>query len=168
MKTHAMLLALILFRSALGAEPPSAGPEVKLQRGDCPLFWFSFNGRCYKYVSTGMKWADAELHCMSQKAHLVSIHSLEEDNFVKVLIRNFDPAEKDTWIGLSDVHKEGRWMWSDGSRVNFGLWSPNQPDNYNGYEHCVATNYRNGRKWNDGHCTNNNFAFVCASLVACL
>ena len=28
--------------------------EMKLQRGNCPMFWYSYNDRCYKYVATGM------------------------------------------------------------------------------------------------------------------
>uniref|UniRef100_A0A4W6EZU1 C-type lectin domain-containing protein n=1 Tax=Lates calcarifer TaxID=8187 RepID=A0A4W6EZU1_LATCA len=87
------------------------------KRGNCPMFWFSFNGRCYKYVSTRLTWADAELQCRSERANLVSIHSLQERNFVKDLIKNFDNAEGRTWIGLSDIHKENRWMWSDGCVV---------------------------------------------------
>ncbi|CAB1436203.1 unnamed protein product [Pleuronectes platessa] len=110
-----MILLLLLFTLTLGAVSPSDEPEVKLQRGNCPLFWYSFNNRCYKYVSTQMTWADAELYCVSQGANLVSIHSLEEENFITALIKNFDHAEGRTWIGLSDLHKEGRWMWSDGS-----------------------------------------------------
>uniref|UniRef100_A0A8C4H7P4 C-type lectin domain-containing protein n=1 Tax=Dicentrarchus labrax TaxID=13489 RepID=A0A8C4H7P4_DICLA len=49
----------------------------------------------YKYVATRLTWADAELYCVSEKANLVSIH-------------------RRSWIRLSDIHKEGRWMWSDG------------------------------------------------------
>uniref|UniRef100_A0A3B3IA13 C-type lectin domain-containing protein n=1 Tax=Oryzias latipes TaxID=8090 RepID=A0A3B3IA13_ORYLA len=76
---------------------------VILLRGNCPMFWYSYGGRCYKYVATSMTWGDAELHCVSQNANLVSVHSLKEDNLVKMLIRNFDPAEAPTWIGLSDT-----------------------------------------------------------------
>ncbi|CAB1443060.1 unnamed protein product, partial [Pleuronectes platessa] len=97
-----MILLLLLFTLTLGAVSPSDGPEVKLQRGNCPMFWFSFNNRCY---------------------------NLEEENFVKALIKNFDHAEGFTWIGLSDLHKEGSWMWSDGCAVKFTFWSPGQPDN---------------------------------------
>ncbi|CAB1441697.1 unnamed protein product [Pleuronectes platessa] len=93
-----MILLLLLSTLTLGAVSPSDGPEVRLQRGSCPLFWFSFNNRCYKYVATEQSWAAAEFQCVSQGANLVSIYSLEEENFVKALIKNFDSAEGFNWI----------------------------------------------------------------------
>ncbi|XP_059205971.1 lactose-binding lectin l-2-like [Centropristis striata] len=161
-----MLLFLFLFGLALGAEPPSDDQQVKLQRANCPMFWYSFNGRCYKYVATQMSWADAELHCVSQRANLVSLHSLDEQNFVKSLIKNFDHAEGMTWIGLSDVHKEGSWMWSDGTAVDFVFWKTGEPNNGLGgpYEHCVHNNYPGTLKWNDGLCSA-TLPSVCASRI---
>ncbi|XP_030003832.1 galactose-specific lectin nattectin-like [Sphaeramia orbicularis] len=160
-----MLLFIFLTVLALGATSPSGDGEVKLQRGNCPQFWFSFDGRCYKYVATHATWADAELYCVSQRANLVSIHSHAESNFVKGLIENYDHSEGPTWIGLSDLHKEGRWMWSDGSQVNFLFWSVGQPDNHNWNEHCVHTTGE-ASKWNDAICTTAH-PYVCASQVNC-
>ncbi|CAB1436207.1 unnamed protein product, partial [Pleuronectes platessa] len=108
-----MILLLLLFTLTLGAVSPSDGPEVRLQRGNCPMFWYSFNNRCYKYVATEQSWADAEFHCVSQGANLVSIHSLEEENFITALIKNFDLNEGITWNGLNDLYKEGRWICAD-------------------------------------------------------
>ncbi|XP_005932961.1 lactose-binding lectin l-2 isoform X1 [Haplochromis burtoni] len=172
-----MILLLFLFSLALGApsETHSDGSEVKLQlgnqtvkllRGNCPLFWYSFNGRCYKYVATHMSWADAELYCVSEKANLVSIYSEEEEQFVKSLIKNFDHAEGRTWIGLSDIHKEGRWMWSDGCAVSFVYWHAGEPSNGAGSEHCVHNNYDTNKKWNDHQCSV-TYTSVCATRVAC-
>uniref|UniRef100_A0A3B4ZGA2 C-type lectin domain-containing protein n=1 Tax=Stegastes partitus TaxID=144197 RepID=A0A3B4ZGA2_9TELE len=127
--------------------------RVALQRGSCPMFWFSFNGRCYKYLSSPMSWADAQLHCMSLRANLVSIHSQQEQNFVNSLIRNFDPAVRPTWIGLSDIHKEGSWMWSDASVANFFFWNTGEPNNYRGREHCGHTNLGPALRWNDALCS---------------
>uniref|UniRef100_A0A3B3XW65 C-type lectin domain-containing protein n=1 Tax=Poecilia mexicana TaxID=48701 RepID=A0A3B3XW65_9TELE len=110
-----MMWFLFLFGLALAAEPPSDGQELKLVRGSCPLFWFSFQGRCYKYFGSRVTWGEAELHCVSEGANLVSIHSLNEQNFVNLLIKNFDPTRSLTWIGLTDMHKEGGWIWSDGN-----------------------------------------------------
>ncbi|GAA6217976.1 lactose-binding lectin l-2-like [Lates japonicus] len=161
-----MILFLFLFSLTLGAVSPSDGHEVKLQRGNCPMFWFSFNGRCYKYFSTHLTWADAELNCRSERANLVSIHSLQEQNFVKDLIRNFDNAEGRTWIGLSDIHKEGRWMWSDGCVVKFTFWSSGEPNNHHRDEHCAHSNYEPDRKWNDVPCSQ-TYPSVCASRIDC-
>ncbi|XP_044191071.1 lactose-binding lectin l-2-like [Thunnus albacares] len=160
-----MLLFLFLFL-AVGAETPSGDHQLTLRSGNCPMFWFSFNSRCYKYVATHMTWADAELHCVSEKANLVSIHSLEEHNFVKSLIKNFDHAEGLTWIGLSDIHKEGRWMWSDGSAVDFVFWNSGEPNNYGGNEDCVHNNDGTDLKWNDRPCSH-TLPSVCASRILC-
>ncbi|KAK1880806.1 Lactose-binding lectin l-2 [Dissostichus eleginoides] len=159
-----MLLFLFLLGLALGAVSPSDDPQGKLQRGSCPMFWYSFNNRCYKYIAADMDWSDAEFHCVSEGANLVSIHSQGEENFVKSLIKNFDPAEGYTWIGLSDIPKEGRWMWSDGSAVNFVFWNSGQPDNA-GNEDCGHTNSL--QKWNDFPCSK-TIPSVCASRITCV
>ncbi|XP_056255080.1 lactose-binding lectin l-2-like [Seriola aureovittata] len=161
-----MILLLFLFGLALGAETPSDEHEVQLQQENCPVFWFSFNGRCYKYIATRLTWADAELHCVSEGANLVSIHSLVEDDFVKSVIKNFDVAEGYTWLGLSDTQKEGGWMWSDGSAVNFKLWAPGEPNHAQENEDCVHNNVDNNKKWNDAPCSY-TYPSVCAYRIDC-
>uniref|UniRef100_A0A3Q1FHX9 C-type lectin domain-containing protein n=1 Tax=Acanthochromis polyacanthus TaxID=80966 RepID=A0A3Q1FHX9_9TELE len=99
---------------------------------------------------------------VSEGANLVSIHSADEQNFVNSLIKTFDPAQKWTWIGLSEVHKDGAWMWSDGSKVNFVFWGTGEPNNLGGQEDCVHTNFGTEFKWNDRPCLDNR-PFVCAS-----
>ncbi|XP_053190402.1 lactose-binding lectin l-2-like [Scomber japonicus] len=161
-----LFLFLFLFGLALGTESPSGEHPFKLQRGNCPPFWYSFNNRCYKYVSTDMTWSEAELHCVSEKANLVSIYSQEEQNFVKSLIKNFDHAEGRTWIGLNDIYKEGRWMWSDGCAVDYVFWNTREPNNYGGNEDCVHNNYDISKKWNDGQCSDTSPS-VCATRIDC-
>ncbi|XP_007547868.1 ladderlectin-like, partial [Poecilia formosa] len=155
-----MIFLFLLFGLSLAAEVPSDRQEMKLQRGSCPQLWFGFNERCYKYVPTLMTWADAEQHCVNQGANLVSIHSLAEENFVKMLIRNFDPIESPNWIGLSDIHKDGTYFWSDGSRFNFMFWNAGEPNNNGGPEPCVHTNRGSAKRWNDTLCRL-KYSFVC-------
>ncbi|XP_026012357.1 lactose-binding lectin l-2-like [Astatotilapia calliptera] len=173
-----MILLLFLLGLALGAPSESPSDEnevklqlddraVKLQHGNCPTFWWSFNGRCYTYVATPMSWSDAEFHCLSQGANLVSIHNMEEENFVRSLIRNFDPAQRASWIGLSDVHREGRWMWSDGSVVRFFNWNAGEPNNLGKNEHCVQNNFGPVKKWNDEPCSR-GYPSVCVKRNACV
>ncbi|KAM3874389.1 galactose-specific lectin nattectin-like [Diretmus argenteus] len=127
-----MLFFLFFLGLALAAVPPSAAHEVQLSQGSCPMSWYSFNNRCYKYVAAKMIWIDAMLTCVSQKANLVSVHSPDENQFVSTLIKNFSPNQVRSWIGLSDLQKEGNWMWSDGSQVDFIQWDEGQPDNHDG------------------------------------
>ncbi|XP_041715745.2 galactose-specific lectin nattectin-like, partial [Coregonus clupeaformis] len=121
-----------------------------------------FNNRCFKHFASQLDWADAESYCVTHGANLASVNSKGEFGFVKNLIHGFDPAESNTWIGLSDLHKEGRWMWSDGSKVVYTFWSPNEPNNLSGSENCVHTNNLKEKLWNDTLCSN-KYAFVCAT-----
>ncbi|XP_072226192.1 ladderlectin-like [Leuresthes tenuis] len=156
------MLFLFMAALALGAASPSDEKEMLLWQGCCPESWYSFNGRCYKYIATKMTWIDAELHCVSQGANLVSIHSQEEENFVKHLIRSIDPADGVKWIGLTDCQKNGAWLWSDGSKFDFKFWNTGEPNNYQGSEDCVQTNWGQNKKWNDIKCSY-EYAFVCAT-----
>ena len=130
----------------------------------CSGSWARFNNRCYKYVATHdeLGWCRALLFA-SEGANLVSIHSLDEENFVQTLIENFDLGRGRTWIGL---HKEGSWMWSDGCAAKFYLWSTNEPSNSGGNESCVETNLHADKKWNDHQCTD-RVPSVCASRIMC-
>uniref|UniRef100_A0A3Q2E7V5 C-type lectin domain-containing protein n=1 Tax=Cyprinodon variegatus TaxID=28743 RepID=A0A3Q2E7V5_CYPVA len=158
---------LFLFGLTLAAEPPADKQELKLMRGGCPLFWFSFGDRCYKYFGSRVTWGDAELLCVSEEgANLVSIHSLEEENFVKDLITNFDPAEELKWIGLSDAQQDSAYFWSDGSPLDFTFWYPGEPNNGGGAEPCVHTNFGPVKKWNDNVCTD-KYSFVCKARKVC-
>ncbi|XP_008296434.1 lactose-binding lectin l-2-like [Stegastes partitus] len=157
-----MIVLLLLFGLALGAVVPPNEQRLVLERGTCPMFWYSYNGRCYKYVASRLTWADAELHCLSEGANLVSIHSLQEHNFVNSLIENFDPARAYTWIGLSDIHKEGSWMWSDGLQDKFVYFATGKPDNEAGQEHCAHTSWGPHFQWSDAPCSV-TYAFVCAT-----
>ncbi|XP_034054909.1 lactose-binding lectin l-2-like [Gymnodraco acuticeps] len=155
-----MLAFLFLLGLALGA----VAPQMELQQDACPSFWISFNGRCYKYFNTERTWADAELHCVSQGGNLVSIHSTEEEEYVKILIKESDPTGGATWIGLNDIYEEGRWMWSDGCVAKYLFWDQGQPNNNELGEDCVLNNWR--EKWNDAPCST-FFPSVCASRTTC-
>ncbi|XP_038144840.1 lactose-binding lectin l-2-like [Cyprinodon tularosa] len=161
-----MMLFLFLLALTLAAEPSSGGQELKLVRAGCPMFWFSFKGRCYKYFGSRVTWGEAELLCVSEGANLVSIHNLEEHNFVNFLVKNFDPTQTYTWIGLTDIHREEGWIWSDGSKYNFSCWSQGEPSNGGGSEHCGHTNYGDQFYWNDVSCSR-TYAFVCESRTVC-
>ncbi|KAK7929017.1 hypothetical protein WMY93_005412 [Mugilogobius chulae] len=158
---HLSFSSLVLLGLSLGLASSFKLSEMALERGDCPTFWFPFKDRCYKYMASPMSWIDAEIFCLSQGSNLVSIHSQEEQEFVKSLIGNFDPTRSRTWTGLRDKDKDHFFMWTDGCPLQFENWQDGEPNNHGGHEHCVDVNGVD-MLWNDITCTE-KFPFVCAS-----
>lgn len=65
------------------------------------------------------------------------------------------------WIGLSDREDEGRWMWVDGTGLDYENWDRNQPDNWGRGEDCAQVTPWTGG-WNDIDCDSRT-VFVCGS-----
>uniref|UniRef100_A0A3B3I261 C-type lectin domain-containing protein n=1 Tax=Oryzias latipes TaxID=8090 RepID=A0A3B3I261_ORYLA len=154
------MFVFVLVGLALMAVSPSDG--VELESGNCPEFSFYFQNRCYRYFATQRTWTEAESDCVSEGLNLVSIHSPEEQRYVKFLISNFDTNERATWIGYTDAEQEGVWLWSDRTIDNYQNWNRGEPNNYNGPENCAVTNWGFFRRWNDINCSE-KFPFLCAS-----
>ena len=51
--------------------------------GTCPQGWVSNFGACYFFGDTSLPWLDAELECQNRGAHLTSIHSAEEETWIR-------------------------------------------------------------------------------------
>ncbi|XP_014596624.1 CD209 antigen-like protein C [Equus caballus] len=119
----------------------------------CPWNWGFFQGSCYFFSQTQNTWKASVSACQDIKAQLVIIDSAEEQQFLKFWdTRNNRPA----WIGLSDHHNEGSWLWVDNTPVNLSFWKEGEPNNH-GDEDCVDF-YSDG--WNDDKCNRENF-FIC-------
>ena len=56
--------------------------------GLCEESWTHFHGtaHCYRYFDSSKTWEEAESHCQSLGADLLSIHSLNENDFIKSLV----------------------------------------------------------------------------------
>nr|ANT70300.1 C-type lectin [Tachysurus fulvidraco] len=165
-----MLLILATAGAALAVEypiseaDPDIGEDQELIRAfsdKCPIGWSYYFGRCYLYNGDKLDWASAEKFCQKFDAHLVSIHSENEYQQIKALIRSFDPTEALTHIGLSDCQKAFQFFWSDGTKLTFTKWRQGQPDNYENRERCVHINAGASKNWNDINCEN-RYASVCA------
>ena len=52
-----------------------------------------------------------------------------------------------------------RWVWADGSAVDYLAWDKDQPNNVGGNEDCVDFNART-KKWSDTNC-NRLKNFIC-------
>ncbi|XP_071495515.1 echinoidin-like [Diadema antillarum] len=142
----------------------------------CPSGWRAYGRFCYKYFNQHLSWNGAENRCKTFRplnratcpcatAHLASIHSQGEQNFVYNYFKSQCGLGQSAmmWLGLNDIRREGTMEWSDGTPLNFRAWKPSQPDNYQGREDCVHMNrYGSDARWNDLPCTGNQVRhFMC-------
>ena len=105
---------------------------------------------------------EAEKECVKIDAHLASIHSAEENEFIATL----HVAIARICIGGRIDGNSFRWM--DGSDFNYQNWYTGEPNNLNGNnESCIELYFMDGAtfhgKWNDIQCDydceNNNCEF---------
>uniref|UniRef100_A0A914QGK5 C-type lectin domain-containing protein n=1 Tax=Panagrolaimus davidi TaxID=227884 RepID=A0A914QGK5_9BILA len=140
----------------------------------CPTEWTLFQEHCYK-VFDNSNWIEAERKCINESAHLVSIHGLEEDQFVADLA-NFTSVVPCTytdssWIGAYTEDNNKNWKWTDGTPFDYEKWMPTQPDRP-GLDDCLVIHLGNCEKrlpartgdYDNVPCDSNIKKFVCKKL----
>jgi len=101
----------------------------------CKIGYEMHEGFCYKVFHGMITWSDAEAACVQQEAHLVSIHSIEENNFIRDLLlaqpTDSSPDVCDdgpwVWIGIWDPLQNLNVTWTDGTSVTFTNWALDHP-----------------------------------------
>ncbi|XP_069490132.1 lectin-like isoform X2 [Ambystoma mexicanum] len=128
----------------------------------CAPGWNCRFNNNYKYIKNAMSWIDAEFYCQNlyQGAHLASILSEDENDFLKEITFQHTHSYPIIWIGASDCYKDRFFVWTDGSKLNYKNWFPGEPNNNNGREACVNYNFNSPGLWNDEHCEV-KFPFIC-------
>ncbi|XP_052030758.1 C-type lectin domain family 4 member A-like isoform X4 [Apodemus sylvaticus] len=118
----------------------------------CPKDWKPFGSYCYLVPTdtSSASWNMSEEKCSHMGAHLVVIHSKEEQDFITGTLRR----NAAYFIGLRDTG-HGQWRWVDQTPYNESatFWHKNEPSNDDGK--CVMINYRynSGWGWNDIRCS---------------
>ena len=103
-------------------------------------------------------WFDARKSCTTIGSNLISIHSTEENNFLR---QEISPVSiSSAWIGLFNLNSaDHSYEWVDGSMVDFRNWKDGEPNNADSGENCTEL-YRVNGKWNDDSCYDNK-TYIC-------
>ena len=109
-------------------------------------------------------WQDSEAACVQRGpgCHLASIHSAEEHALLQSMVSST------TWIGLSDAAREGTWVWSDGTAVDYTNWTLDEPNNGGHGSNQDCGNLWSDREytWDDGVCSKPSHSLCSCSTTS--
>ncbi|XP_046339589.2 perlucin-like [Haliotis rufescens] len=126
----------------------------------CPLGFHLHRRSCYWFSNVKSSFPEAAAYCRYLESHLVVISSADEDSFIRgyAIRRGKAPFYR---LGATDLNIEGRWLWEGQRRMGYTHWSPGQPDNNGGTEHCLEIRRDFGNYlWNDFVCDHPSH-FIC-------
>jgi len=104
---------------------------------------------CYKAIKEYKSWSNAQAACKNWGGNLASIANATENEFVRSVSTKCDGFGTSwLWIGLNDFGTEGKYVWSDGSKLTYSKWRPGDPNNWANQEDAVAM-YRSDGTWID-------------------
>ena len=107
------------------SELPSERPEERRYGvPDTPGVWIvnPANGHAYKWIACNDR-EEAQAQAADEEAHLVTITSEAEQIWLEAIF-----GRGPYWIGLTDVLKEGEWIWETGEPVTYTNWGKNDED----------------------------------------
>ena len=115
-----------------------------------PMDWHEHDGHWYALTDAPMTWTAAESVGVACGGHLVTVNSLDENNWI-VSTFGSDPL----WIGLvqdpQGAEPNGGWGWSSGEALSLTHWFPGEPNNIVVDEDYGMMNYHDDMTgyWND-------------------
>lgn len=104
-------------------------------QGPCQNGWrySPHSGRCFKLFNTKVTWTMAEFKCVFQGAHQLSIHDLNDNQFLAEMAK---PAGI-VWLGAAQFGSSPNYVWADGTPFIFEHWKNNKRPTYHPGRKCT-------------------------------
>nr|XP_008541008.1 PREDICTED: C-type lectin domain family 4 member D isoform X5 [Equus przewalskii]XP_008541009.1 PREDICTED: C-type lectin domain family 4 member D isoform X5 [Equus przewalskii]XP_008541010.1 PREDICTED: C-type lectin domain family 4 member D isoform X5 [Equus przewalskii]XP_008541011.1 PREDICTED: C-type lectin domain family 4 member D isoform X5 [Equus przewalskii]XP_008541012.1 PREDICTED: C-type lectin domain family 4 member D isoform X5 [Equus przewalskii]XP_023498852.1 C-type lectin domain len=116
----------------------------------CAVGWRSFqSNRCFP-LNDNKTWAESDRNCTGMGAHLATISTEAEQNFILQFLDRRFPY----FLGLTNENPEGQWHWVDKTPFNphIVFWHEGEPNNYQKENCVVLVSAQDKWAWNDFPC----------------
>lgn len=104
-------------------------------------------GRVYKFYPEQLSWHDARKKCESLGGRLAVVKDRETNDLLTNLV--LEAKKQEAWLGATDEKEEGKWVWVDGSEMEYKNWYDYQPNNKNNEEHYLLLYAAQKGRWCD-------------------
>jgi cytochrome b involved in lipid metabolism len=122
---------------------------------ECERGWSRYHNKCVKLFEELKTWSEKKHVCELNNATLISIHSSEEDHFVRNLVKHKDSV----FIGGKRNSDSNRFEWINGKVFNYTNWANTQPTG----EDYILMDSNNG-EWYDTNAE--SFPFLCQYILS--
>ncbi|XP_076880752.1 secretory phospholipase A2 receptor isoform X2 [Brachyhypopomus gauderio] len=112
--------------------------------------WVFYRGAEYFLASQPFPWKSVLFACKIIGANLLSLHSKEEEDFIKERMMKVSHASSEWWIGLSAGIGHYGYSWSDGTALDYESWKNGRPLKAQGHK-CVYMSSLSG-DWSTASC----------------
>lgn len=120
------------------------------------------SGFCFSFVFTPkLPHKDAKATCERHGGTLVLIKTQDIQDFIyNQLAHTYNHTHDKVWIGLNDIVTEDKFVWEDGTSLNYSNWASGEGPNSGSIQHvfqhntedCVILDVGVRGKWHDYSC----------------
>uniref|UniRef100_A0A3B1JA80 Mannose receptor, C type 1b n=1 Tax=Astyanax mexicanus TaxID=7994 RepID=A0A3B1JA80_ASTMX len=97
---------------------------IKPTPTELPKTFIKLGNSSYMLVQTNMTWKEAQSHCQSVGANLVSIQDVFTQSYIHLQAHK---VGRPLWIGLNSMETDGYFLWIDNWQLNIQNWDYGEP-----------------------------------------
>ncbi|CAL1527110.1 unnamed protein product [Lymnaea stagnalis] len=119
------------------------------------------SGFCFSFNFTKIPHKDARATCEKHGGTLALVKTPDLQDFLyNQLAHYYNHTHDKVWIGLNDIAAEDKFVWEDGTSLNYSNWASGEGPNSGSIQHvfqhntedCVILDVTARGKWHDYSC----------------